>query len=67
MNIVLVTLALIVAMCALFVLCLFVQQGCKAVFEPELLVFDEPLTKGDDIESDEETSVEKPANLLEVV
>lgn len=67
MNIVLITLAVIVAMCALLVLCLFVQQGCKEVFEPELLVFDEPLTKGGDIESDEETSAEKPANLLEAM
>lgn len=67
MNIVLITLAVIVAMCALFVLCLFAQQGCKAVFEPELLVFDEPPLEGGDPEGDEETSAAKPANLLEAV
>lgn len=42
MNIVFVTLAVIVVMCVLFVLCLCAQDGCKAVFEPELLVIDPP-------------------------
>ena len=42
MNIVLVTLAVIVGMCALFVYVLCVKDGCKAVFEPELLVIDPP-------------------------
>jgi hypothetical protein len=54
MNIVLVTLAVIVAMCVLFVFCLFTQAGCKAALEPELLVFDEPLTGGADCADGEE-------------
>jgi hypothetical protein len=67
MNIVLITLAVIVAMCALFVFFIFTQAECKAALEPELLVFDKPLTDSADFEGDEETSAEKPVNLLEAV
>lgn len=48
MNIVLMTLAVISVMCAIFVLLLTVADACRASLEPELLVFDEPLTEGID-------------------
>jgi hypothetical protein len=47
MIIVIVTLFVIVGMCALFVFFLCAKDGCKAVFEPELLVIDPPAPEED--------------------
>jgi hypothetical protein len=48
MNIILMTLAVISVMCTVFVLLLAVADVCRTASEPELLVFDEPLTEGID-------------------
>lgn len=52
--IVLITLAVISIMCTAFVLLLAVADVCRASREPELLVFDEPLTEGIDYAEGEE-------------
>ena len=54
MNIVLMTFAVISVMCTIFVLLLTVADVCRASSEPELLVFDEPLTEGIDYAEGEE-------------
>jgi hypothetical protein len=54
LNIIFVTLAVVVALCILFVLILAAGEACRASMEPELLVIDEPLTEGIDYPADEE-------------
>lgn len=67
MSIVVITFAVIVAMCTAFVLLLGVGDVCRAAREPELLVFDEPLAGGVDFCDGDETSPEQSANLREAV
>jgi hypothetical protein len=61
MNIVLMTLAVISVMCTIFVLLLTVADVCRTAREPELLVFDEPLTEGIDYAEGEEPLKQRAA------
>lgn len=55
MTIVILTLIVVCALCGAAVLAMFAHSACTHALEPELLVFNEPLTEGIDYDEADET------------